>query len=59
MMLWRKKISLNELSSKVDLTLSNFLFSKLEKLKAIRFSTLEAIAKALDYQPADILEFTE
>jgi putative transcriptional regulator len=53
----KRKISLNELSEKVDLTLSNLSILKTGKAKAIRFSTLEAICKALDCQPADILEF--
>jgi len=53
----RRKISLNELSEKVELTLSNLSILKTGKAKAIRFSTLEAICKALDCQPGDILEF--
>lgn len=53
----KRKISLNELSEKVDLTLSNLSILKTGKAKAIRFSTLEAICKALDCQPGDILEF--
>jgi putative transcriptional regulator len=53
----QRKISLNELSAKVDLTLSNLSILKTGKAKAIRFSTLEAICKALDCQPGDILEF--
>ena len=52
-------MSLNELSEKVDLTLSNLSILKTGKAKAIRFSTLEAICKALDCQPADILEYVE
>ncbi len=54
----KRKISLNELSEKVDLTLSNLSILKTGKAKAIRFSTLEAICKALDCQPADLLEYT-
>ena len=50
-------MSLNELSEKVDITLSNLSILKTGKAKAIRFSTLEAICKALDCQPGDILEF--
>jgi putative transcriptional regulator len=53
----KRKISLNELSDKVGLTLSNLSILKTGKAKAIRFSTLEAICLALDCQPADILEF--
>ena len=58
-MMARRKMSLNELSEKVGLTLSNLSILKTGKAKAIRFSTLEAICKALDCQPADILEFVE
>lgn len=53
----RRKVSLNELSHRVDLTLSNLSILKTGKAKAIRFSTLEAICQALDCQPGDILEF--
>ena len=56
-MMAKRKMSLNELSEKVDLTLSNLSLLKTGKAKAIRFSTLEAICKALDCQPGDILEF--
>ena len=55
----KRKISLNELSERVDLTLSNLSILKTGKAKAIRFSTLEAICKALDCQPGDILEFMD
>ncbi len=58
-MMARRKMSLNELSEKVDLTLSNLSILKTGKAKAIRFSTLEAICKALKCQPADILEYIE
>lgn len=58
-MMAKRKISLNELSERVDLTLSNLSILKTGKAKAIRFSTLEAICKALDCQPGDILEFVE
>jgi len=58
-MMAKRKMSLNELSSKVDLTLSNLSILKTGKAKAIRFSTLEAICKALNCQPADILEYVE
>jgi putative transcriptional regulator len=52
-------MSLNELSEKVDLTPSNLSILKTGKAKAIRFSTLAALCKALDCQPGDILEFVE
>lgn len=56
-MMAKRKITLNELSERVDLTLSNLSILKTGKAKAIRFSTLEAICKALNCQPADILEY--
>jgi putative transcriptional regulator len=56
-MMAKRKMSLNELSEKVDLTLSNLSILKTGKAKAIRFSTLEAICKVLDCQPADLLEY--
>lgn len=56
-MMAKRKISLNELSERVDLTLSNLSILKTGKAKAIRFSTLDAICKALDCQPGDILEY--
>jgi putative transcriptional regulator len=56
-MMARRKMSLNELSVKVDLTLANLSILKTGKAKAVRFSTLEAICKALDCQPGDILEW--
>ncbi len=58
-MMAKRKMSLNELSDKVDLTLSNLSILKTGKAKAIRFSTLEAIWKVLNCQPGDILEFVE
>lgn len=58
-MMAKRKMSLNELSEKVELTLSNLSILKTGKAKAIRFSTLEAICKVLECQPGDILEFTE
>ena len=58
-MMAKRKISLNELSVKVDLTLSNLSILKTGKAKAIRFSTLESICKALDGQPGDLLEYIE
>ena len=56
-MMAKRKMSLNELSEKVDLTLSNLSILKTGKAKAIRFSTLEAICAVLNCQPGDILEF--
>jgi putative transcriptional regulator len=56
-MMAKRKISLNELSEQVELTLSNLSILKTGKAKAIRFSTLDAICKALDCQPGDILEY--
>lgn len=58
-MMAKRKMSLNELSDKVGLTLSNLSILKTGKAKAIRFSTLEAICIALDCQPSDILEYVE
>ncbi|WP_298502123.1 helix-turn-helix transcriptional regulator [uncultured Maribacter sp.] len=58
-MMAKRKMSLNELSEKVEVTLSNLSILKTGKAKAVRFSTLEAICKALDCQPGDILEFIE
>ena len=58
-MMAKRKISLNELSEKVDLTLSNLSILKTGKAKAIRISTLAALCKALNCQPGDILEFVE
>jgi putative transcriptional regulator len=56
-MMARRKMSLTELASKVDITLANLSILKTGKAKAIRFSTLEAICKALDCQPGDVLEY--
>lgn len=56
-MMARRKVSLNELSDKVGLTLSNLSILKTGKAKAVRFSTLEAICKALNCQPGEILEY--
>jgi putative transcriptional regulator len=58
-MMARRKMSLNELSDKVGLTLANLSILKTGKAKAIRFSTLETICKVLDCQPADLLEYKE
>lgn len=56
-MMAKRKISLNELSERVDITPANLSILKTGKAKAIRFSTLEAICKELDCQPGDILEY--
>ncbi len=56
-MMAKRKMSLNELSEKVGLTLANLSILKTGKAKAIRFSTLELICEVLDCQPADILEY--
>ncbi|CAG5000967.1 hypothetical protein DYBT9275_02568 [Dyadobacter sp. CECT 9275] len=53
----KRKMSLNELSEKVGLTLSNLSILKTGKAKAIRFSTLETICNVLQCQPGDILEY--
>ncbi|MCB0728826.1 MAG: helix-turn-helix transcriptional regulator [Ignavibacteriae bacterium] len=58
-MMAKRKMSLNELSEKVDLTLSNLSILKTGIAKAVRFSTLEAICKVLDCQPGDLLEYLE
>lgn len=58
-MMAKRKMSLNELSEKVGLTLANLSILKTGKAKAIRFSTLESICKVLECQPADILEFVK
>ncbi|MBE9462640.1 helix-turn-helix domain-containing protein [Dyadobacter subterraneus] len=58
-MMAKRKMSLNELSDKVGLTLANLSILKTGKAKAIRFSTLDAICKVLNCQPGDILEYVE
>ena len=55
-MLAKRKMSVTELTEKVGITMANLSILKNEKAKAIRFSTLEAICRALDCQPGDILE---
>ena len=59
MMLARRKMSLSQLSERVDVTMANLSVLKTNKARAVRFSTLEAICKALDCQPGDILEYVE
>ena len=56
-MMARRKMSLNELSERVGITIANLSILKTGKAKAIRFSTLDAICQALDCQPADIIEY--
>ena len=56
-MMAKRKMSLTELAGEVDITLANLSILKNNKAKAVRFTTLEAICKALDCQPGDILEY--
>ena len=56
-MMAKRKMSLTDLAGKVDLTLANLSILKNNKARAVRFSTLEAICKALNCQPGDILEY--
>ena len=56
-MMAKRKMSLNELAERVDVTVANLSVLKNNRAKAVRFTTLEAICKALDCQPGDILEF--
>lgn len=56
-MMAKRKMSLGELSERVGITLANLSILKNNKARAIRFSTLDAICRALDCQPSDILEF--
>lgn len=56
-MMAKRKMTLSQLSEKVDITLANLSVLKNNKAKAVRFSTLAAICKALDCQPGDILEY--
>lgn len=58
-MMAKRKISSSELSEKIGITMANLSILKTGKGKAIRFSTLEAICKALNCQPGDILEYRE
>lgn len=58
-MLARRKMSLTELSEKVGITMANLSILKSGKVRAIRFSTLEAICEALECQPGDILEYVD
>ena len=58
-MMAKRKMSLNELSEKVGITLANLSILKNNKAKAIRFFTLDAICKALECEVGDIIEFKE
>lgn len=58
-MMAKRKIGLTELAGKVDITLANLSVLKNNKAKAVRLSTLDAICKALNCQPGDILEYVE
>ncbi len=58
-MLAKRKMTSTELAGKVGITLANLSILKTGKARAIRFSTLDAICKALDCQPGDILEYRE
>ena len=58
-MMAKRKISLKELAEKIDITNANLSILKTGKAKAIRFTTLNQICKALDCQPGDILEYVE
>lgn len=58
-MMAKRKMSVTELSEKVGITMANLSILKNGKARAVRFSTLEAICKALDCQPGDILEYRQ
>ena len=58
-MLAKRKMSLSEVSERVDISIVNLSILKTGKAKAVRFSTLEAICKALNCQPGDLLEYAE
>ena len=58
-MMARRKMSSQDLAEKISITQANLSILKTGKAKAIRFSTLEAICRALDCQPGDILEYRE
>ncbi len=58
-MLAKRKMSLTELASQVGITMANLSVLKTGKAKAVRFSTLDALCKALQCQPGDILEYRE
>ena len=56
-LLWRRRMTLTELSERVDITVANLSILKTGKAKAIRFSTLDAICRALDCQPGELIVF--
>lgn len=58
-MLAKRKMSLSQLSEQVDVTIANLSVLKTNKAKAVRFSTLEAVCRALHCQPGDLLEYVE
>ena len=58
-MMAKRKISVTELANKVDITMANLSILKNNKAKAVRFTTLDAICRALDCQPGDIIEYVE
>ena len=58
-MLARRKMSLTELSERVGITMANLSILKTGKAKAVRFTTLDALCRALDCQPGDILEYVQ
>ena len=58
-MMAKRKISVTELANKVDITMANLSILKNNKAKAVRFTTLDAICRALDCQPGDILEYVK
>jgi putative transcriptional regulator len=58
-MLAKRKMSVTELTEKVGITMANLSILKNGKAKAVRLSTLNAICKALDCQPGDILEYSQ
>ncbi len=58
-LLYARRMTLTELSEKVDLTLANLSILKTGKARAIRFSTLEAICKALECQPGDLIQYSD
>jgi putative transcriptional regulator len=58
-LLYARRMTLTELSEKVDITLANLSILKTGKARAVRFSTLDAICKVLDCQPGDLLQFAK
>lgn len=56
-MMAKRKMSVTQLASEIDITMANLSILKNNKAKAVRFTTLEAICRALDCQPGDILEY--